>query len=104
MLGNLLDNAIRYTSRDGRVDVAVLAANGQVHLEVTDDGPGIPEAERGRVFDRLYRVAGTTEAGSGLGLAIVKRIADRHGASIGLAEGAGGRGLAISLAFSRTRP
>lgn len=104
LLGNLVDNAIRYTPRGGRVDVAVLAANGQMHLEVSDDGPGIPEAERGRVFDRFYRGTGAREAGSGLGLAIVKRIVDRHGACIRLAEGADGRGLTVSLSFAGTMP
>jgi two-component system OmpR family sensor kinase len=104
LLGNLLDNAIRYTSAGGRVDVSVLSTNGKARLEVNDEGPGIPDAERGRVFDRFYRVAGNAEAGSGLGLAIVKRIADRHGASIRLAEGAGGRGLTVSVSFCRRAP
>jgi two-component system OmpR family sensor kinase len=101
LLGNLLDNAIRYTPAGGRVDVGVRTANGKVRLYVSDDGPGIPAAEQERVFDRFHRVAGTGEPGSGLGLAIVKRIADRHGASIRLADGASGRGLTVSVTFSR---
>ena len=62
-------------------------------LEVVDDGPGIPAAERARVFDRFYRVAGTDVPGSGLGLAIVKQVADLHRARVELADGLDGRGV-----------
>jgi signal transduction histidine kinase len=70
-----------------------------VRLRVTDNGPGIPERERDRVFDRFYRVSGPAEEGSGLGLSIVKRIADLHHASIRLSQGTGGRGLAVAVSF-----
>jgi len=104
LLGNLVDNAIRYTPAGGRVDVNVLTTDSDVRLVVSDDGPGIPEDERARVFDRFYRMPGNIEAGSGLGLAIVKRIADWHGASIHLAEGTRGRGLKVNVTFPRTTP
>jgi signal transduction histidine kinase len=68
---------------------------------VSDDGPGIPLAERARVFDRFYRGAGVQPPGSGLGLAIVRTIADGHGATVTLADGAGGRGLSVRVSFPR---
>jgi two-component system OmpR family sensor kinase len=99
LLRNLVDNAVRYTPPGGRVDVTVDSTAAGPRLTVTDDGPGIPPAERLRVFDRFYRRAGTTPTGSGLGLAIVKAIADAHGASVTLGDGADGKGLAVTVAF-----
>ncbi|PWB53341.1 MAG: two-component sensor histidine kinase [Nitrosomonadales bacterium] len=100
LLRNLVDNAIRYTPRNGRVDVSLIVEQGRVRLEVTDSGPGIPEQERQRVFDRFYRILGNEAAGSGLGLSIVKRIADVHAAKLGLADGGHGTGLRVSVDFS----
>jgi two-component system OmpR family sensor kinase len=98
MLGNLVDNAIRYTSRGG-VIVRVQQRGGEVVLEVEDTGTGIPAEERARVFDRFYRVPGQKieEEGSGLGLAIVKRVADRHGGRITLDNGADASGLRVTV-------
>jgi len=103
LLRNLVDNAVRYTPAGGRVDVAVEEANDTrgARLTVSDDGAGIPPAERERVFDRFYRRAGTAPAGSGLGLSIVKTIAESHGASISLAEGPSGKGLTVTVSFPR---
>ncbi len=103
LLGNLLDNAIRYTPVGGRVDVSVLEEEDAVRLEVSDNGPGIPQEERSRVFDRFYRVPGNRAPGSGLGLAIVKRIVDRHGGAIRLEDGEGGTGLKVGVHFPRCR-
>ena len=103
LLRNLVDNAIRHTPTSGRVDVAVrrdgIDRHSRAVLEVTDDGPGIPEAERGRVMDRFYRVPGTGGPGSGIGLAIVRAIASQHGATVELGAGPGGRGLAARVVF-----
>lgn len=104
LLSNLLDNAIRYTPAGGRIDVRVLATGDSACLEVNDTGPGIPAAERGRVFDRFYRCLGNAEAGSGLGLAIVQRIAGRYGAAVHLADGDGGVGLKAGVIFPVGRP
>ena len=101
MLGNLLDNAIRYTQQGGQVTVRVAAGTNAVVLSVEDNGPGIPEQERERVFERFYRVLDTGTEGCGLGLAIVREIALSHRAEVTLAVGAGGRGTLARVAFPR---
>ncbi|HEV7477121.1 MAG TPA: ATP-binding protein, partial [Burkholderiales bacterium] len=98
-LANLVHNAIEYSNRGGRVTVRTGARNGHAFVEVEDDGPGIPAAERGRVLERFYRVPGTSGTGSGLGLAIVREIAVGHGAGIELVEGAGAKGCRVAITF-----
>jgi two-component system OmpR family sensor kinase len=78
MIGNLIDNALRYTPRDGSVTVAVRGAGDAIELDVLDSGPGIPPMERERVFHRFHRVPGDRTPGNGLGLSIVKAIVQRH--------------------------
>ncbi|MFO1423936.1 MAG: ATP-binding protein [Candidatus Competibacteraceae bacterium] len=95
LLGNLVDNALRYTPAGGRVDVQIQPVGTEAVLTVSDTGPGIPAAERERVFDRFYRGANAATPGSGLGLAIVQRIADRHQASIRLEGVEPGGGLRV---------
>jgi len=102
LLANLLDNAVRYTPRGGRVTVCVAAEDGAARLSVEDDGPGIPEAERERVFERFHRVLGSGEDGAGLGLAIVREIAEAHGARVSLGAGAGDAGTRIQVTFPLT--
>lgn len=97
LLGNLLDNAIRYTPPGGRVDVFLERRDGGVAMGVSDDGPGIPPEDRARVFDRFYRGAGNSEQGSGLGLAIALQVANRHRASLELTGNPSGRGLCVRL-------
>ena len=99
LINNLIDNAVRYTPAGGEVEIRVIADDGAVRLEVADSGPGIPPQERPRVFDRFYRVAGSSAPGSGLGLSIAQRVADAHGASIGLDTSARG-GLLVRVRFS----
>jgi two-component system sensor histidine kinase TctE len=101
MLGNLLDNAIRYTQHGGQVTVRVTAGTDAIVLSVEDNGPGIPEQERERVFERFYRVLGTRTEGCGLGLAIVREIALSHHAAVTLAAGAGGKGTTVRVAVPR---
>ncbi len=102
LLANLLGNALRHTPASGQVDVACGVSNGQTYLDVADSGPGIPPAERERVFDRFYRGATTDQAGagggSGLGLAIVRAIAERHGAQVRLDDAPLG-GLRVRVTF-----
>jgi two-component system sensor histidine kinase TctE len=99
MLANLIDNALRYTQTGGQVTVRMACHQETVVLEVEDNGPGIPEAERERVFERFYRVLGSNKDGCGLGLAIVREIADRHEAQVVLSSGAGGIGMLMRITF-----
>jgi len=99
MFGNVVDNAIRYTPAGGTVDVAMRLLQRTAVVEIADTGPGIPQEDRARVFDRFYRRAATHVAGSGLGLAIVKNIAERHRASIGLENRDPGPGLRVTITF-----
>lgn len=102
MCRNLLDNAVRYTPEGGTVRSTLEAGPDQVVLCVEDSGPGIPEQDRGRVFDRFYRLPGTSPGGSGLGLAIVRAIADRHGADVQLGSSPlGGLSVTVRLAPAR---
>lgn len=101
LVRSLADNAIRYTPEGGSVSVAVRNGPSGPVLELSDSGPGIPPAERERVFDRFYRVPGSSADGSGLGLSIAKRIADAHAATIELGDAPGG-GLLVSVSFKAT--
>lgn len=100
-LGNLIDNAIRYTPSGGRIMVEVLTE--PTRIRVSDSGPGIAEEERERVFERFVRGRVATGDGSGLGLAIVRDIAALHGASVTLTDSAWG-GTRATIAFSRDDP
>lgn len=83
LISNLIDNALHYTPAGGSVTVRVRTDDADhALLEVEDTGPGIPPAERDRVFERFYRILGNTAEGSGLGLAIVREIAHQHGAEV----------------------
>ncbi|PCE24685.1 sensor histidine kinase [Burkholderia ubonensis] len=106
LVKNLVDNAIRYTPRGGRVDLSTQATASHVVLTVTDTGPGIAPHERERVFDPFYRVPGNEQIGSGLGLSIVKTIADRLGADVTLAyaDERQCRGLRVSLRIPHDQP
>jgi len=103
LLANLVDNAIAYTPRGGRVTLRCGERDGLPIIEVEDDGPGIPEAERHKVFDRFYRIPGTQGTGCGLGLAIVKEIADVHGATVELSTPTTGVGTRVSVSFPATQ-
>lgn len=99
MLNNLVENAIRYTPAGGEVRLIVHRDDAEATVEVDDTGPGIPEDQRARVFDRFYRAtrsdSSSESEGSGLGLAIVKRVVDRHSGRIELRTGSSGIGLAV---------
>jgi len=107
LVGNLIENGIKYTPAGGLVRVAVLWQRERLLLRVTDSGPGIPIGDRQRVFDRFYRPAGQVEPGAGLGLAIVRRLCDRYGIEISLGDGENGVGLRVDLIFpapARVKP
>jgi len=104
LLRNLLDNALRYAGAGARIEIVCrqqeLHGRRTVMLSVHDDGPGVPAADRQRIFDRFYRVPGTPGRGSGIGLSLVARIASLHSASVEASEGLDGRGLGITLCFA----
>jgi two-component system OmpR family sensor kinase len=100
LVKNLVDNAIRYTPCDGKVDIIVGQEGGRVVLQVSDTGPGIAADERERVFDPFYRILGNGAIGSGLGLAISRSVAERIGARIELADGHAAPGLQVKVIFS----
>ncbi len=86
-LQNLISNAVQYSPKHSRVGVGVSAINGVVEVAVTDQGPGIPEAERVRVFERFYRIDDARSrhtGGTGLGLSIVKHVVQNHGGDVRL--------------------
>ena len=101
LVTNLLDNAIRYTQAGGIVTLRVLAGERSITIEVEDNGPGIPEADRPRVFERFYR--GGEGEGSGLGLAIAHEISVSHRGTIDLLTAAGGDGLLVRVKLPRDR-
>jgi len=102
LIKNLVDNAIRYSPRGGRVDVLVAPDEHVVNLIVDDSGPGIAGAERERVFDPFYRILGNgRESGSGLGLAIVRAVADKSGATVSLMHPPAHQGLRVVVRFNR---
>lgn len=106
LLTNLLNNARKYTPSGGEVLVTVASVGDTARLKVEDSGPGIPERERERVFDRFYRATqpdSESPPGSGLGLAIVQHIVQLHNARIELAESRFDSGLAVIIDFPRER-
>jgi two-component system sensor histidine kinase TctE len=96
---NLVENALRYAPAGSDVTLRTGRRGDIAFLEVEDNGPGIPESERARVFERFHRVKGTPGEGSGLGLAIVREIAHRHGATAAIGAPPSGRGTSVRIAF-----
>lgn len=86
LIKNLIDNAIRYTPDGGQIDLSLSKELNYLVLEIEDNGHGIPEVERERVFDAFYRILGNDSQGSGLGLSIVKIILLRVGGQITLLD------------------
>lgn len=98
LVRNLVDNAVRHAATTVTVR---LSGNGAgARLEVADDGPGVPAADRDRIFDRFYRgdsARSRQDGGSGLGLAIARTVAERHGGTLQLAAGSPGATFVLSL-------
>ena len=105
LLRNLIDNALRYAPPGGRVRIACgeldagEMATRQSFLDVADDGPGVPEAERALIFNRFHRIEGNRGRGSGIGLSLVAGIARLHGAAIVTGAGLDGRGFCVRVVF-----
>lgn len=103
-LNNLIHNALEYGGRGVRITVRTFARDGEAVLEVEDNGPGIPEAERDKVVQRFYRPAGSRGNGSGLGLAIVRDIAASKDATLAIETPPAGRGTLVRLVFPLADP
>jgi two-component system sensor histidine kinase QseC len=101
LIRNVVDNSIRYTPPNGEVTISIFNEEDKIIFRVVDTGPGIPLELRERVFERFFRILGTTAAGSGLGLAIVSQIAELHQAEIFLSSPPNGVGLQFSIAFNK---
>ncbi|MBI5660062.1 MAG: sensor histidine kinase N-terminal domain-containing protein [Nitrosomonadales bacterium] len=101
MLGNLLDNAIRYTPEGGRVKAALrLTDAGQAEIEIADSGAGVNDENLSLLGQRFNRLNQTGETGVGLGLSIVRRIAEIHRAEVAFARAAELGGLSVTVTFS----
>lgn len=103
LLRNLVDNALRYTQKDGRVHIRCGCVDTDAgpagYVEVADDGPGVPASEREAIFHRFHRVPGNGGRGSGIGLSLVAGIARLHLATIGTGTGIDGRGFSVRVQF-----
>jgi two-component system, OmpR family, sensor histidine kinase KdpD len=99
-IANLLDNAMRFSPPGGTIHVATQSAGTMVHIEVSDEGPGIPEHDRERVFDPFYRVLDSDrKSGTGLGLSICRGIAHAHGGEASAHAKATGTGALLRLSI-----
>jgi two-component system OmpR family sensor kinase len=106
VIRNLIENARRHAGSEGQVTVGSTAVAGRLRVDVDDDGPGIPPAERERVFDRFHRSDAARDrgsGGSGLGLAIVRAIVTAHGGTVGAAESPAG-GARVTFELPGLRP
>ncbi|HTY48919.1 MAG TPA: HAMP domain-containing sensor histidine kinase [Steroidobacteraceae bacterium] len=97
-VANLIENALKYVAPGGRIEISAGAEDGQPALSVADDGPGIPEGQRGAVLKPFVRLAPAAAEGSGLGLSLVAAIARLHQAQLSLADNA--PGLRVVLKFA----
>lgn len=102
VFANLLDNAVKYTKRQGRVDLCLVAHPDHVLFRITDSGIGIPESEHALVWRRLYRSpVARSEKGNGLGLSLVKVIVEAHGGAVELRSSLG-KGTTVSVTLPLT--
>ncbi len=99
VVANLLDNAVRHGPLGGRISVCARALNtgGGLVLDVADEGPGIPPAERGHVFERFTRGGNSHDGGTGLGLAIARWAVDLHGGTIAVVDAEPGCRIRVTL-------
>jgi signal transduction histidine kinase len=104
LVRNLLENAVRHSPPGSRVSIAIAGQHERVTVVVSDEGSGIAEGEREKIFEPFYRGRGETERssdGAGLGLAIVRQIARAHGGDVVLAETTNGKGARFEVTLRR---
>ncbi len=102
VLNNLISNAIRHTPEGGRVSIHVGRSGGSPRFEVTDTGEGIPPEYQKRIFEKFFRVPGSTSGGAGLGLSISREIVEAHGGDMGV-ESRPGHGSTFWFTVPRAR-
>nr|WP_231858382.1 ATP-binding protein [Methanococcus maripaludis] len=101
VLSNLIENAIKFSKKQTKVTVMGFEDKGNIHLEITDQGPGIPKEHLGKIFDKFYQIDSSSKrevGGSGLGLAVCKKIVESHGGSIWV-ESKIGKGTTVHVMF-----
>jgi signal transduction histidine kinase len=107
MISNLVDNAVQHSPDGGTVSVGLRHESGRFRITVTDQGPGVPDAQRERVFDRFFRIdksrsrAQRQSGGAGLGLAIARWIAEAHGGTLTL-QSSGAQGSCFEISLPRS--
>lgn len=104
LAGSLLDNAIRHSPDGGRVDASVVQDAGCAWIEIADEGPGLPDSELEKVFERFYRAPGELTEGSGLGLAAVREAAKRLGGRASLSNRRDRSGLIARVCLPLVMP
>ena len=102
MMDNLVGNALKFTPRSGRVSIGACVDGDELRVSVADTGPGIPEEERERLFDRFWQARDADRRGLGLGLHIAKAIAEAHGGRLWV-ESTVGSGSTFYFAMPMTR-
>jgi signal transduction histidine kinase len=105
VLTNLLGNALKFSPDGSRITLRVWAEGEQLGVDVADNGPGIPEAELERIFDRFYQVEGSErrrQGGAGIGLALAKKLVDLHGGTLSV-QSRVGVGSTFSVSLPRGR-
>ena len=104
LFANLIENALAHTPVGARIIMRLSAGRQGAVAEVSDNGPGIPEKERSRVFQRFYRLEQSrTTSGNGLGLCLVAAIVNLHGGKIELADNKPGLRVVIAFASADSR-
>jgi two-component system, OmpR family, sensor histidine kinase QseC len=104
LIRNLVDNSVKYTQNGGTVSINIYTVKKEVILNVSDNGPGVPQELKNRIFERFFRVIGSKATGSGLGLSIVKQIADIHNAHISVKDNESEKnGLTIEVKFPKEK-
>jgi CheY-like chemotaxis protein/anti-sigma regulatory factor (Ser/Thr protein kinase) len=107
IVSNLLGNAIKFTPRDGRVEIRLEEREGEVRLQVSDSGQGIESDLLDQVFDSFWQADASTtrhQGGLGLGLAIVRQLVERHGGHVEAASDGKGRGATFTVSLPLLQP
>lgn len=104
ILMNLFSNAVKYTPTGGEIRVSLTASGDNVIITVTDTGQGIPDEDKGRIFERFYQVKGNESQGSGVGLHLTHQLASLHGGELSVADNPEGQGTQFTLRLPMHHP